>query len=261
MAAARDILSPYTSAVEKVAIIDRNGVTHILVNDDLPEGLILKYWTLNPYVAERTLRLFARMPPVFAPVASSGGLKLYEWTGTIPGDGSYNPPIVGKPPARATEVGEWAGEAILAAAHVTKTVEIGQVLIVELFWSRETPAPPGTYVVSLRLDYVGLELPLGGKPFDKVARKVKEQLEGRLYRLRDDHIIQDGFFGPDRWPTGYLVYDSAEFTVPKSLAPGTYTVQAKLLRVAAMPNTDLRSYLFDDDMYSGVEIGRIEITE
>ena len=79
------------------------------------------------------------------------------------------------------------------------------------------------------------------------------------YRFRDDHIIAGGFYGPDRWRAGTTIHDQTTVPIPRGLAPGTYTVRAKLMRVSPMPNTDLHSYFFDDDIYSGVEIGNIRI--
>jgi hypothetical protein len=261
MAAARDILSPYTSMAEKVDIIAAHGVTHVVVNEDLPRGLVLQYWTLDPDVARAARRAFEARPDVFEEVESTDKMTVFRWTGVRPAESPVATPVVASPPRGARAVGERSGEATVVAARVGAVrVAAGDTLSVDVYWSREAPAHPGNYVVSLRFDQVGLDLPLGGRPFPKLARKLEEKIDGCLYRYRADHIVQRGFFGPDRWPAGAVVADPATVRLPTTLAPGAYTVQARMRSVAALPNTNLRSYFFDDDMYAGVEIGRIEVT-
>jgi hypothetical protein len=260
MAAARDVLSPYTSMAEKAEILRANGVTHVVVNEDLPSGLVLKYWTLDPDLAARARRSFDERPDVFEKVVSQGAVTAYRWTGATPAAEVVETPVVASPPPGVAAIGVRSGEATVVAARLgSERVAAGDTLRVEVYWTRAEPAHPANYVVAVRLDRLSLDLPLGGRPFPKIARKIKERIDGVPYRYRADHPVARGFYGLDRWGAGTIVRDAATLRIPAALAPGTYSVQARLLAVAAQPNTDLRSYFFDDDMYSGVEIGRVEV--
>jgi hypothetical protein len=253
-------MSPYTTPAEKVGIADAWGVTHVMINEDVPPGLMLKYWTLDPDVAAQTLRTFRNIDGAFEVVASSGSITLFRrGPGEAPRE-RVAVPVVTAPPREARAIGARAGRATLVAVRVGAShVARGGTFDVDLYWRRDEPARPGNYVVVLRLDDADLTLPWGGGPTPKVARKIKERIEGVRYRHRDSHIFQRGFYGPDRWPAGAIVRDRATVEVPQNLAPGRYVLRAKLMYLPAAPNTDLGSYFRDDDMYSGVEIGHVEI--
>lgn len=255
MAAARDIFSPYTSPVEKTRVMAEWGVDYVLVNEDIPRGLVLNYWTLGPDLARRARRTFRDLDGAFVRVATSGSLTLFRRTHLRVRQVGTEVPVVHAAPAGARRIDKPSGEATLVAARLGATqVGRGDRLHVDLYWSRHAPAPAGTYVVALRFDHTGHLAPFG-----KVGRKIKERLDGVLYRYRTNHIIQRGFYGPDAWPSDAVVIDSTTVRIPTTLAPGEYSVQARLMREAPAPNTDLGSYFFDRDIYSGVEIGRLEI--
>ncbi|MDH3198254.1 MAG: hypothetical protein OEO21_08440, partial [Candidatus Krumholzibacteria bacterium] len=262
VAAARDIVSPYTAPREKIDLMARFGATHVLLNPRLPAGQRLDYWTLDPSLAAAAERALDACGGALEKRTLPDGLVLYARTGepAPPGAGDGYTGLVGALPPGVTAVGASAGTARLAGAAVGEAeIERGGALAMETFWSPGEPVGPGTYVVTVRFDHAELALPLGGRPFPKLARKLKEAIEGRRYRFRADHMVAHGFFGPDAWPAGAIVRDSVVVRVPRYMAAGRYTVRVKMITVANAPNQRLRDYFFDDDVYEGVPVGEITI--
>jgi hypothetical protein len=264
MAAARDVVSPYTTARQKEALIHEYNISHVVINETLPENLILNYWTLEPAVAQDAEETFRSLRYEFETIPLSDGLTAFRWKSderlsTLPRAAPR--PVVDALPARARRVGERSGEAVIEGVvlHGAGIVPAGGEVVLDLYWSRDREMPPGTYVVTIRFDRKDLELPFDGKPFPKPMRKLVERWKGERYRFRADHMIQGGLFAPDAWRMGDLVEDDVRVAVPSDVGPGRYRVQAKMLRVANQPNHQLRDYFFDDDIYSGVEIGEVTI--
>jgi hypothetical protein len=264
MSAARDILSPFTSAREKDRLIRTHRVTHVVVNRALPPGLILNYWTLEPRAAEESEEMFRSLRYEFQPTELGDGLTAFRWRSeerlsTLPRPTPR--PVVAALPASATVIGAPAGEAVLEGAviHGARIIPSGGELVLDLYWSRPEAVPPGTYVVTVRLDRKVLPLPFDGKPFPKVTRKLLEIWRNERYRFREDHMMVGGLFGPDAWSPDEIVEDDVRVRVPVDVAPGRYRVSAKMLRVAHQPNHRVRDFLYDDDTYSGVEIGEVTI--
>ncbi len=264
MAAARDIVSPFTTAREKEALIQKHNVSHVVVNETLPENLILNYWTLEPGAAHDAEETFRSLRYEFDTIPLSDGLTAFRWRhderlATLPRP--VPRPVVDGLPANALPLAVTSGEATLEGVilHGAGILPAGGELVLDLYWSRHRELPPGTYVVTIRFDKKQLELPLDGKPFPKITRKLVERWNGERYRFRADHMIQGGLFAPDAWDMGDIVEDDVRITIPTDIAPGRYRVQAKMLRVANQPNHRLRDYFFDDDSYTGVDIGEVTI--
>ncbi|MDH5271114.1 MAG: hypothetical protein OEY32_14445 [Candidatus Krumholzibacteria bacterium] len=262
--AARDIVSPYTSARDKDLLIRENLVSHVVINKALPPDLILNYWTLEPAAALKSLEMFHSLRYEFDARALDDGLTVFRWRhderlSTLPRP--VPRPVVAKLPATADSLGVRAGEAVLAGALLRGEgiLSAGGELVLDLFWQRAGLSPPGTYVVTIRFDKKDLTLPFGGRPFPKVTRKLLEKVRGERYRFRADHMIQGGLFAPDVWDEGEIVEDDVRVQIPTDIAPGRYRVEATMRLVANQPNYYLRDYLYDDDSLSGVPIGEVTI--
>jgi hypothetical protein len=264
MTAARDIVSPYTTAREKDRLIRSQRVTHVVINRALPAGLILNYWTLEPSAAQDADDMFRSLRYEFEATDLDDGITSYRWRNeerlsTLPRP--VPRPVVNSLPAEATPIGELSGETVLDGATIVGAgiLPPGGELEMNLYWSRRTVLPPGTYVVSVRFDRKFVSLPFDGQPFPKLTRKVMEKIRHERYRFRSDHMILGGLFGPDAWGSDEIVEDNVHVKLPTDLAPGRYRVQAKMLRIANQPNQELRDYFYDDDVYQGVRIGEITI--
>jgi hypothetical protein len=264
MNAARDIVSPYTGARDKERLIRENRVTHVVINQALPPGLILNYWTLEPAAAEDAEETFESLRYEFEKIPLDDGLTAFRWReeerlSTLPR--AVPRPVVDSLPSYATPIGAAAGEATLvgAALHGAGIIPAGGELVMDLYWSCGTSPPPGTYVVTVRFDRKQIELPFAGRPFPKITRKLVEKAKRERYRFREDHMILGGLFGPDAWSSTDIVEDGVRVRVPTDMAPGRYRVEAKMRKVANQPNQWMRDYFFDDDSYSGVAIGEVTI--
>jgi hypothetical protein len=264
MNAARDIVSPYTGPRDKERLIRELGVTHVVINRALPPGLILNYWTLEPSTAEDAEETFESLHYEFEKIPLDDGLTAFRWRteerlSTLPR--AVPRPVVEALPSNVAPIGVAAGEATLVGAtlHGAGIIPAGGELAMDLYWSCATAPPPATYVVTVRFDRKQLALPFGGRPFPKVTRKLVEKAKRERYRFREDHMILGGLFGPDAWSATDIVVDGVRVSVPTDMAPGRYRVEAKMRRVANQPNQRLRDYFFDDDSYSGVEIGEVTI--
>lgn len=264
MSAARDIISPYTSARDKDLLIRENQVTHVVINKTLPPDMILNYWTLEPSTALKAIETFESLRYEFDTIPLDDGITVFRWRhderlSTLPRP--VPRPVVAALPREADSLGTRAGEAVLDGVELQGSgiIAAGGELALNLYWSRDGDNPPGTYVVTVRFDRKGLALPLGGKPFPKLTRKFVEKLKRERYRFRADHMIQGGLFAPDSWEAGEIVEDHVRVSVPTDIAPGRYRVQALMRRVANQPNYYLRDFLYDDDSLSGVPIGEVTI--
>ena len=262
--AARDILSPFTSASDKAHAMAAERVTLVVVNDRLKRPDLSEYWAVSPESAPLIIGRFREMPDVFEEVAVVEGLHIYRWKGQMPPpeETIENPLLRATLPAGAKPVGEKAGVAICAGAEIDcpDSVRNGDTIGITVYWTREGELDLEMRLVSLRFDRAEVSLPLGGRPFPKITRKLVERTRGELYRFRADHKITDGFFDPDVWPAGYYVVDETTVHIPEDAAPGRYTVRAILLTQLSGPNIRLRDLLFDDDLYQGVPIGEILVT-
>jgi len=264
MTAARDIVSPYTSARDKDRLIRTNRVTHVVINRSLPQGLILNYWTLDPNDAQDADDMFRSLKYEFVAQDMDDGITAFRWRNeerlsTLPRP--VPRPVVDALPVEATPIGEMSGETMLDGATIRGfgILPPGGELEMDLYWSRRNVLTPGAYVVSVRFDRKIISLPFEGKPFPKITRKVMEKIRHERYRFRSDHMILGGLFGPDAWRMEDIVEDNVRVKLPTDLAPGRYRVQAKMLRIANQPNHELRDYFFDDDVYQGVRVGEITI--
>lgn len=264
MITARDIVSPYTTAREKESLMRQNHVAYVVINSALPRGLLLNYWTMDPSSARKADAIFRSLHYEFDPVSFDDGLTAFRWRyderlSTLPRPAPR--PVVDAIPPDANAIGVRSGEAILVGARLRAGGDIpaGGQVSADLFWSRLPKTPPGTYVVAVRFDREHLDLPFGGRPFPKITRKIVEKIKRERFRFRQDHMVRGGLFPPDAWSEGEIVEDNARIAVPTDIAPGRYRVQAKMLRVSNQENHWLHDYFFDDDNYTGVEIGEVTI--
>lgn len=261
--AARDISSPFTSASDKAHQAADHGVTHVVVNEDLGLRELTDYWTVGEHSAPLVLGRMRSLDAMFEEVGYAGGLRVFRWNGKSPPqvETIRNPLLRRNLPPEAERRGDVAGLARLEASQITgpDSVPPGESIEVTLFWRRDRSLSLDKYIVAIRFDRVGLELPFGGKPFPKLARKFKEKFAGERYRFRQDHKIVDGFFDPDVWPPDSYAVDRTTVRVPADVAEGRYTVRAKLLTTSTSPNYRLRDFFYDDDVYHGVEIGEITV--
>jgi len=260
--AARDILSPYVSIDRTTALLAEHRATHVIVNDRFPENVRIEYWSMNHEMFPAMRGKFDSHPEAFEEVYTEEGFIVFRWNGRqVEPDSSFSSPfILGAVPDGMTRVGRDAGEAVLEGFTLSeKNLSPGQPLDVGLVWSGRGEYRFRNYVVAVRFDHTNPGLPLGGKPFPKLARKIKEKLTGRSYRFSEFHKIRSGFLSPDTWRRGELALDETRLHIPPTAAAGEYTVSVKLLTLQHQPTYRLKDIFSDDDIYAGLPVGRITI--
>jgi len=259
MLAARDIISPYTTHARRTELLRAWGARYVAISTVVPQNVVLDYWTLTPPVARRAIERFDGRPDLFERILERNGIVVYRWTGRDGDDTKPPTPMVARLPRQTTAMDAVFGPVELVAARLhASDLARGALLPIDLYW-RARNAPPGNYVVSIRLDARSLVLPLHGRPFPKITRKLLERLRGVRYRSRTDRMTGGGIFGPGVWPEGALVHDTVEVPIPRDLAAGRYTVRAIIRRRAHIANHRLRDFFFDDDSYNGAVIGTVTI--
>jgi hypothetical protein len=271
MKAARDVLSPFVPIERTTALLADHHATHVIVNDRFPENVRIEYWSMNREMYPAIRGKFDAHRDAFEPVYDNDGFVVYKWNG-IPAarDSVFDTPFVAdRLPGAYTTFEKPAGEATLegfrligGGAGAGQDVGLagpGEKVGVELAWSGGGDYPFRNYVVAVRFDHTNPELPLGGKPFPKIARKIKEKITGRSYRFSEFHKIRSGFLSPDSWPAGKVVLDETTVRVPPNAAPGEYKVTVKLLTMQHQPTYRLDDFFSDQDVYSGTVIARVTI--
>ncbi len=258
----RDILSPFVSLRRTVGTLEGTQSRHIMLNGRMTQLLRFHYLSIDPDVFGEMRRKFDSSPGLFDALFDRDGLLILRWNGEHPSEqfAPENPYLLRETPDSFTPIHREAGEARLEAFHIDqRQIERGQILSLSCIWSSDRIHRLRNYIVAVRFDHQNPDLPLGGRPFPKILRKLKEALTSTRYRFREDHKIHQGFLNPDVWPIGALVLDETSIRIPSDVAPGEYTISVKLLALTAMPCYRLRDLFYDDDTYQGVPISPITI--
>jgi hypothetical protein len=262
MKAARDILSPFVPIGRTSALLAEHRATHVIVNDRFPENVRIEYWSMNREMYPAIRGKFDAHPGAFEPVYDSGDFVVYRYKGDAAATDSVieTPFVADRLPEGYTAFAEPAGEAALDGYRLeSDRLAAGGAAGLALAWSGTAAYPFRNYVVAVRFDHTNPELALGGKPFPKIARKIKEKLTGRSYRFSEFHKVRSGFLSPDSWPAGKIVLDDTTIRVPPNAAPGEYEVSVKLITMQHQPTYRLSDFFSDDDVYSGTVIARVTI--
>jgi hypothetical protein len=114
------------------------------------------------------------------------------------------------------------------------------------------------WVVQVRLQREYPKGALYSESYSKIYRKVLTLATGENYRWRASHLPAEGALPPSMWGDSVIV-DKAVVPIPGWLAPGTYDVTVSIGREPVYPVFRLSDYLRDDDRYSGVVVGSIEV--
>ena len=262
---ARDALDPYGSWDRTREVVRRYGVDVIALNDRFASIPRLDYWTPYPgwYAAARA-RL-DRHPAAFERLFDTGDFVVYRLReaalDTLRGPAPARPYVAPWSRERfAIGLRFEAGLPVVLGCALSRGVAApSESLSGVIEWRAVEPAPPGSYNVSVRFDRA---LPGGFKPpaaIGKPLRKLLERARGERYRFREDHLPAGGGYGVDRWRPDEVVRDSFRMAVPPDVADGLYRVQVRMLHQPHYANLRLSDYFSDDDSFSGVAVGWLEV--
>jgi len=243
-------------------VIERRGVTLVVLNDRFTEIPPFDYWAPSPgwFAAERA-RLDAE-PAAFERVADEGDLVVYRVhpEGLARLHGAPPRPMVSPYEPSHAPIGRRIGDDLPALHALTLWPGLaspGDTVRGVAEWRALAPLPSGSYRIAVRFDRAlpgGLEPP---RAITKPVRKLVETLARHRYRFRADHLPARGEYGVDLWKPDEMVRDSFDLVVPGDVADGTYRVRVQVVRQPHYPNLRLGDYFSDDDFLSGVEAGRL----
>jgi len=259
---ARDILSPYVSMSRTMELMQKHRVTHVVLNGRLPSGMILDYWTMDPSIYPACRDKFLSIPEAFEMVYDEDDFTVFALNAAPHRQDESTADFLGADtlPEGFAPVGRKAGVVYLDGIAIgADRVHQGSRIPITALWSKRDSLQMANYVVFIRFDHTNPDLAMGGRPFPKIARKIKERTSGKRYRFRADHKISNGFRSPDTWGFGFPVVDESVVTVPNNIAPGEYGVYITMLERTNQPNYRLSDFFYDDDSLQGIRVGTIEI--
>jgi hypothetical protein len=262
---ARDALDPYADWERTRKVVERWGVTAIVVNSDFPSPPPLDYWGPSPRWAAAARARLDSAPAAFEKVYDRDDFTVYRVhdaaLDTLRGLPAPRPFVV---PYRSEgfPVGRRFAERMPVVHRLLlnpRRAAPGDTISAEADWRALEPLPAGCYRVSVRFDQA---LPGGFVPpaaVAKPARKLYEKLRHHRWRFRDDHLPTGGAYGVDLWRPDQVVRDSFRIVVPPDVAPGYYRVEIRMNRSPHYPNFHLADFFSDHDYYSGVVMTAIEV--
>ncbi len=263
---ARDGLDPASSFARTREVVQRYGITAIVLNNRFAMTPHLDYWAPNPEWYRAARARLERAPAAFHRVFDTGDFVVYTVnraaldTLTAPErPRAYVRAYVAARDSMARPMG--AGlPALVSARLLTPKGAPGDLSTLLLEWRSPGALPAGSYLVAVRFDHA---LPAGFSPpvwFGKPARKLFENRAGARYRFRADHLPVDGDFGVDLWGPDQVIQDTVSILVPPDVVAGDYEVQVRMLRQPHYPNYRLQDYFFDHDYYTGLPVGTFRVT-
>jgi hypothetical protein len=268
MVALAEIMNPDSPGeVLKNRMLDQE-VDFVVVNRSLDGRLLLHYAEVDPVSLGRVEDRLRGMPGVFREVYEDGSASVYAvdrealagWTPKDRGLPPYILPAGASPPG--VPVNQVFDEKVrlLSVEFPHRPVKAGESIEMVCYWQSaveklEFDVP---WVVQIRIQR---DYPKGSfysPAYSKVYRKVLEVLSGESYRRRAAHLPARGVFPPSLWGD-FIVKDVAEVPIPRWTAAGTYELSVSIGRQAIYPNLQMRDFLKDDDQFSGVTVGVLQV--
>lgn len=127
----------------------------------------------------------------------------------------------------------------------------GDTISVAITWVATEECPFSSYIAYLRFDTDFPKRAFYRESFGKPYRKLLEKYTGHRFRFRVDFQPLGGVAPPDTWPLMHEIRDTVYVSIPRDIAPGTYTISCKLAEKPQFPNYVLKDILTDDDFYRG----------
>jgi hypothetical protein len=113
------------------------------------------------------------------------------------------------------------------------------------------------------LAQVSLARPFAGAPAwlpDRLQRLWVQHRDRRRYRLSYFLPVRAMLGAPEYWPAGRWVEARFALYVPTGAMPGTYALRARVVKQEFLPNTDLHSYVVDDDDTPGGTLDSVRVS-
>ncbi len=262
------IMNPYSDPDLLSRTLAEHEVDYILVNKTFDGRRRLYFSEVDPAALQRLDEELACLPEVFRETFRAKGLGLYsvdrDSLGALGRWSRPRPPYV-LPPGRepgGTGVNEvFEGKIELVSVELSdRAPQRGGRIDITCYWRRavedlELDLP---WVVQVRIQRDYEKGPLYSPAYGKVYRNVLQLLRGERYRWRRPHLPAGGAFPPPMWGDSVIV-DRSHIPIPRWLEPGEYEITVSIGREPVYPTFTLRDFLRDDDRYSGITAGVIEV--
>ncbi len=251
----------------KHRLLDRE-VDFILVNWTFPHRQRLYFSEVDPVALRRLDRKLGARPQLFHEVFRRRGLSIYSVDKRALS--AWNPPPASPPPYVLGPGERPSGQPVgatfdgsielLSVALDRGPVERGGTLGITCYWrgTAERLDFDLPWVVQVRLQEDYPKCGFYSASYSKIYRKIVELVTGRRYRWRQSHLPAGGVLPPPLWG-GSVIADRAAVAVPGWLTPGVYDVTVSIGREPVYPTFTLRDFTRDDDRYSGVVVGSVEV--
>lgn len=264
------IFSPFTSASETWDAVKRREADYLVLNFRFHRPVVLFYGGIDPALYGATLAKFRDDPARYEEVGTMDRCHVFR---VIKGAASPRlihdaeqplpTPQVAAVPEHATTIAPNASPAgirLLAATIGASAVAPGDTVPLTLYWTRGGeeigPIPERLY---LRIDSREPGAIDRDSPIGKLTRKWRQTREGRLFRARTSRNLVRGSLPAFLWQPEAILADSIALTVPSRMAPGRYTVEALLRPHAHIQVYSGSDFLREEDSFSGITIGELEI--
>ncbi|MBI4721268.1 MAG: hypothetical protein HY770_08635, partial [Chitinivibrionia bacterium] len=263
--AARDVLSPFVSQKESLKHLERFRVEYIVINGGFnrPVREFMACWSPEFlgairekfYGPEDNFKIVYDSPDVVVVRVLGYYCASERWLPTVPflsagADGIH-------PCARSVSGG---GAVVRGVSVAPQEVRPGETVRLTIQYEKDLAVEPVLPVALIvRFDNAERLSRYASYPGGKYLRRMKERVGGYLSRYRTDRMPFDGLYPPDMWPLGAPAAEEVQVTLPPSLADGAYDIQLKLVEDSLLPNFSVRDFLYNEDSYSSVSCGRIDV--
>jgi hypothetical protein len=256
-------MSPLTDGKTTEAILQRYGVTHILVNHLFSQDLHSHEYLVDTRSFAAQGRKFSENPRHFERVWGHPGLELFavRSAGTEWNEDYLEPGPLPRPASL-----DLAGGLALSDSFVLARPELMQGSQGGTRWFRIGGAlcftgegSPEERSFVIRADLVPSPVPSGLRLAQKPVRKLLEKLHRHSYRLRWTRY-------PGTLPCPVYLLDrstylpiSLKIVLPSTMVPGTYRVTLQLSQDSEFTVLSPRDFLLDDDAYQGPVVGEFTL--
>ena len=267
IAECRVIYDPYSSINEIMRVIKKYGATYIVINGRVPEYIQTLYWKPLADVARQVIERYRKEISYFTLIYESNNLAIFEVKKghgvPLAEESAQTPPFYG-PLSRNIEMKKFIPAGIdniyiQDFKPSKRVVKRGEKVIIQVSWITTSRQPVAGYIAYLRFDTDYPKSWLYSKRYSKLYRKVLERIKGKRFRFRYDFQPLGGIYPPYSWPPGRPIITEATVPIPEDIETGVYTVSIKLNEKTQYPNYNLNDILSDTDMYSGMQVGTIEV--
>jgi len=267
IAECRVIYDPYSSIDEIKRVIEKYGASYIVINGRVPEYIQTLYWKPSADVARQVIERYKKEISHFTLVYESNNLAIFK---VKEGNRELTAEETKQTPPFYGPLIENIETKMLIPAGIDniyikefklskKEVRRGEKVTVRVSWVTTSRQPVAGYIAYLRFDTDYPKSWFYSRRYSKLYRKVLERIKGKRFRFRYDFQPLGGIYPPYSWPTGRIIITEATVPIPKDIVTGIYAVSIKLSKKTQYPNYNLNDILSDTDMYSGKQVGTIEV--